>query len=156
MLCDSLLDNYQNAMKLVAETISQFDQEQWNKGIPFFQVPSKIAYHTVDCLDFYFREGPGEPYTWGHRFGGGWWELPDDQQPTPEALLAYLKDIKERIIQHFASLTERDLVSPFDPEKRHGETRLGHYIYALRHTMHHHGALSFLSLEHGNEEDSWA
>ena len=155
-LCDSLLDNYQKAIMLVAETISQFDQEQWGKGIDFFQVPSKIAYHTLDCLDFYFRENPNEEYIWGHRFHGGWWELPDERQPTQEALLEYLKDVEERIAQHLTSLNDDDLVTPYDEEKQHGETGLGHYVYALRHTMHHHGALSLLSLYYGNEEGSWA
>ena len=156
LLCDSLLDNYRKAIMLVAETIRQFDQEQWGKGIDFFQVPSKIAYHIVDCLDFYFRESLNEEYKWGHRFGGGWWELPDEGQPTQEALLEYLKDIEDKIVQHLTSLNDDDLVTPYDEEKQHGETRLGHYVYALRHTMHHHGSLSLLSLYYGNEEGSWA
>lgn len=155
LLCDSLLDNCQKAIALVAETISGLDQEQWGKGISFFQVPSKIAYHIVDCLDFYFRENPNEKYKWGHRFGGGWWELSDDEQPSQEALLGYLDEIKERIVQHLTSINDDDLTTPYDKEKQHSETRLGHYVYALRHTMHHHGALSLLSLYHGNEEGSW-
>ena len=155
LLCASMLDNYQKTIMLVAETISQFDQEQWGKGIDFFQIPSKIAYHIIDCLDFYFREIPNDEYKWGHRFGGGWWELADEQQPTQEALLEYLKEVEERIAYHLTSLIDIDLATPYDEEKRHGETRLGYYVYALRHTMHHHGALSLLSLYYGNENGTW-
>jgi hypothetical protein len=155
-LCGSLLDNHQKATTLVAETIGQFEQEQWGKGIDFFQVPSKAAYHVVDCLGFYFREDPNVEYRWGHRFDGGWWELPAERQPTREALLAYLEDIEERVAQHLVSLNDDDLVTPYDEEKQHGETRLGHYVYALRHTVHPRGALSLLSLYYGNEEGSWA
>ena len=155
-LCKSLLNNCENAIALVAETIRQFDQEQWLSGIEFFQVPAKIAYHIVDCLDFYFREDPGAEYEWGHRFGGGWWKLSDEEQPGPEDLLTYLKEIEGRIAGHLGSLSDEDLTTPFDEARQHGETRLGHYVYALRHTMHHHGALSLLSLYHGNEEGSWA
>jgi len=118
-------------------------------------VPSKIAFHTVDCLDFFFREDLDEKYEWGHRFGGAWWELPDEGQPTQVALAEYLKDIQDRILRHFTFLNDDDLITPYDGEKEHGETRLGHYVYALRHTMHHHGALSLLSLHFGNEEGSW-
>ncbi|MEJ2733832.1 MAG: DinB family protein [Anaerolineae bacterium] len=156
VLCDSLLDNYQKAIGLVAETIGQFDQDQWQKGISFFQVPAKIAYHIVDCLDYYFREDPAQAYKWGYRFGGGWWELPDEGQPSQEALLAYLQDVEARIVQHLSSLDDANLVTPYDAQQEHGETRLGHYIYGLRHTMHHHGALSLFSLQYGNEEGSWA
>jgi hypothetical protein len=110
---------------LVAETIRQFDQEQWGKGIDFFQVPSKIAYHIVDCLDFYFRESLNEEYKWGHRFGGGWWELPDQGQPTQEALLEYMKDIEDRIIQHLTSLNDDVLVTPYDEETNTVKPGLG-------------------------------
>jgi hypothetical protein len=33
--------------------------------------------------------------------------------------------------------------------------KIGHYIYALRHTMHHQGELAVLSIYHGNEGGSW-
>jgi uncharacterized damage-inducible protein DinB len=155
VLCEGLLDNYRKAIGLVAETIGQFDPEQWRQGISFFQVPCKIAFHTVDCLDYYFREAPEMEYRWGHQFGGGWWELTDDAQPDQQALLGYLREVEARIEEHLTSLTDGDLVTPYDAEGQLGETRLGHYVYALRHTMHHHGALSLLSLYQGNEEGSW-
>jgi hypothetical protein len=155
VLCDSLFRNFQRAVKLVAESIGQFEQDQWTRGIDSFQVPCKIAYHIIDCLDYYFREQPDKPYQWGYRFHGGWWELSDEKQPTPDALLQYLGDIEQRISQHFSALHDEDLATPYDEEKEHGDTRLGHYVYALRHTMHHHGALSLLSLTYGNQHGTW-
>ncbi len=155
-LCDSLLDNYRKAIALVAEVTRQFDQEEWRRGINFFQVPSKIAFHIVDTLDFFFRENPDDGYQWGHRFGGAWWQLSDDAQPNQEAVLEYLTEIEERIVQHFGWLDDASLVTPYDTKKEHGETRLGHYVYALRHTMHHHGAFSLLALHYGHQEGTWA
>jgi hypothetical protein len=155
LLCDSLLDNYRKAIALVVEVTRQFDQEEWRKGINFFQVPSKIAFHIVDTLDFYFRENPDDGYKWGHRFGGAWWQLSDDVQPSQEAVLEYLTVIEERIVQHFSLLDDASLVTPYDTKRQHGETRLGHYVYALRHTMHHHGAFSLLALYYGHEEGTW-
>ena len=35
-------------------------------------------------------------------------------------------------------------------------TLLGHYVYALRHTMHHHGELATLATYHGLPGGSWA
>ena len=156
VLCDSLLDNCRNAIAQVVEVTQQFDREEWLKGIDFFQVPAKIAFHIVDALDYYFRENPDEEYKWGHRFGGGWWELADEGQPSQEAVLEYLREIEERIERHFVLLDDASLVTPYDKKKDHGETRLGHYIYALRLTMHHHGAFSLLALHYGHPEGTWA
>ena len=154
-LCNSLDENFQAATKLVAETIGQFSPNQWTRGIDTFQVPCKIAYHIVECLDYYFREEPDKTFQWGYRFQGGWWELADENQPTPQALLEYLSEVECHVRHHFSGLQDDDLAIPFDKEKEHGETRLGHYVYALRHTMHHHGALSFISLSFGNKHGTW-
>jgi hypothetical protein len=35
------------------------------------------------------------------------------------------------------------------------KTRLGHYIYALRHAVHHHGQLAALASYHGHDGGSW-
>ena len=155
VLCNSLLGNFQAAVKLVAESIREFEQDQWTRGIDPFQVPCKIAYHIIDCLDHYFWEQPDEPYQWGYRFDGGWWELSDEEQPTQDALLEYLGEIEHRISQHLSVLHDEDLATPHDEENEEGDTRLGHYVYALRHTMHHHGALSLLSLTYGNQHGTW-
>ena len=36
-----------------------------------------------------------------------------------------------------------------------GATLLGHYVYALRHTMHHHGELAALAVHHTGDGGSW-
>lgn len=156
VLTKDLLNQYQRAISMLRATIGKFSFEQWTSGISWFQAPAKIAYHVIECLDAYFREDPDAPYTWGYRFGAPFWELPDREQPSQEALLEYLQDIEMRIERELSSLTDGSLAEPHDAEKRHAETRLGHYVYALRHTMHHHGALTLLSIYHGNEGGSWA
>ena len=155
LLCKSLDSNFQEAIKLTVETIWQFSPEQWTKGIDNFQIPWKISYHLIECLDYYFREQSVEPFHWGHRFQGGWWELPSDRIPSQNDLLNYLEEIKKRISVHFSRLDDSEFTIPFDKEREHGDTRLGHYLYALRHTMHHHGALSLLSLSYGNSPGTW-
>jgi len=154
-LSQGLLENYRSTLKLVADVISQFDDIQWLEGNSQLQVPWKLSYHIVDCLDYYFREAPEIEYDWGYRFGGGWWELAEKDVPSRQDMLKYLENIEERIITHLSSLEDQELQKPFDREKEHGETKLAHYIYGLRHTMHHHGSLSLLSLQFGNDEGIW-
>ena len=156
IFCQSLYVNFNNAFRLIEDTLSHFSPDQWLRGEDAFQVPAKISYHILDALDYYFRPEPTEKYTWGHRFGGGWWELPEADLPSPEDLLIYLKELEERVHWKFShELTDADLSEPFDKAKQHGETRLGHFVYALRHTLHHHGALSLLSLQFANPEGIW-
>ena len=102
-------------------------------------------------IDFFFREDRETGYQWGHRFGKPWRKLGDDEQPTPEEQLAYMVVLKARVKAHFAGLEDSQLYEPFAERP----TRLEYYLYALRHTMHHQGALTALSVYHGNDTDNW-
>ena len=135
--------------------MERFDDGQWVTGISFFQVPVKQAMHIVDCLDYYFSGKTASQYRWGHRFGGGWRELSDDQLPDKATLLEYALEIERRAISELASLADEDLSSPFEIDDGSGKTRLGHYVYALRHTLHHHGQYTVLAVHHGKEGGSW-
>jgi hypothetical protein len=116
-----------------------------------------LAYHLVEALDAYFWAGAvGEEFTYGSRFDGTWWEMEDAQLPDQEALLGYLDEVQGRIEKVFASMVDADLSRPFELYDWSGKTLAGHYAYALRHTMHHQGALSALATHHGHEGQNWA
>ena len=87
---------------------------------------------------------------WGWPFRGRW-ELAEQQLPSPAQVLGCLAETRGRICAHMAALTDADLTAPYD----HAETRLERCIYAIRHTMHHHGALSLLALQRGKPAGHW-
>jgi hypothetical protein len=153
-MVDDVADQYRRAFRMLYEEMERFDADQWLQGISAWQVPVNVAMHIVDCLDFYFCAESGEGYRWGHRFGGGWWELNADRRPDRDAVLAYAREIEARVLAELATLNDADLARPVN--RRSGATLLGHYIYALRHTMHHHGELSALAVYHGHAGGSWA
>ena len=70
-------------------------------------------------------------------------------------MLEYLDEVKGAIEEAFASLDDEKLSTPFELYAWSGSTLLGHYVYALRHTMHHQGALTVLATHHGHERESW-
>ncbi len=111
--------------------------------------------HILDCLDYYFTPAGSESYHWGHRFGGGWWELADDQLPGQAQVLAYAGELEARIEAELSALEDAALAEPYVQEEGPRQTRLGHYVYALRHTVHHHGQLSALGVFHGLEGGAW-
>ena len=146
IMTDDLLDQFQKAISMVRFTAEEFDDAQWLSGISWFET-----------LDFYFSgKRDGQEFTYGHRFGGTWWEMEDEQLPGQEALLEYLDEVQARIDETFASTDDAELSAPFDLYEWSGKTLAGHYAYALRHTMHHQGALSVLATHHGHEGQNWA
>jgi len=145
VLVNDLQDQFRRGILMVRNTIGKFSAQQWQSGITGFRVPSTLSYHIVECLDYYFRDTHLE-FGWGSRLG---------PQPTQQALLGYMDEIEARIVKHLAALDDVDLATPHDEKREHAQTRLGHYVYALRHTMHHHGALTLLSIHHGNVGGSW-
>jgi hypothetical protein len=147
-LVTDLLEQFQRTSRMLEAEIKRFSPEQWGKGINFFQTPAVQAMHLYDCLDYYFCGRNGDDYTWGHHFGGGWWELPEERWPSQETLLAYACELQARIETYFAGLDDGALAQPAPVDDSSGKTRLGHAIYALRHTVHHHGQLVTLAVYH--------
>jgi uncharacterized damage-inducible protein DinB len=156
-MTDDLLDQFQRAIGMVRFTVEEFEAEQWRAGISWFQTPARVAYHLVEALDGYFwGQADGQEFPYGYRLGGTWWEMEDAQLPTQDALLEYLDEVQGRIEETFASTDDARLSAPFDLYDWSGKTLVGHYAYALRHTMHHQGALSVLATHHGHEGQNWA
>jgi len=153
---NDLIDQFQRSFHMLYEEIERFDDKQWVTGLDSFLVPVKLAMHIVDCLDYYFSGKTGDEYSWGYRFGGGWWELPDDRLPGKAEILAYAWEIEARIINQLKALDDADLLKPADIHDGAAETALGRLVYALRHTLHHHGELSALAVHHGLQGGSWA
>ncbi|MHB1355206.1 MAG: DinB family protein [Anaerolineae bacterium] len=150
-LCASVLSNLRSAIALLAETIGQFTEPAWTRsGIDRFHVPVTIAMHTVECLDYYFRRDTATPWAWG-----GWWQHPDDVKPSPAELLSYLQDVAQRVELYWTVLTDADLSQPYTAGQEHSQSHLRHAIYAIRHTMQHHGALSLLALHAGYPSGHW-
>ena len=55
-----LTDQYQRAFRMLYDEITRFSEEQWAKGIDFFQVPIKVAMHRVAsrCPKLRIRKRP--------------------------------------------------------------------------------------------------
>jgi uncharacterized damage-inducible protein DinB len=152
---NDLIGQFEHALIIFKEEIERFKDDQWVTGFEFFQVPARQAIHLLECLEFYFAEKPLDGYPWGKRFGGGWWELTEEQLPSKEAILTYAKDVESRVMAVLSSLTDDDLFGPLDQPQDWGKTLLGHYIYALRHTTHHQGQLAALASYHGYQGGRW-
>jgi len=154
-LINDLIEQYKHTFRIVNQEIERFTDQDWLEGFSFFQVPVNQAVHLLDCLDFYFREDEVDDYQWGYRFGGGWWELDEEQLPGKNEVLDYTRELEYLILEKLASLDDVSLSETSPIQFEWAQTRLGLYIYALRHTLHHHGELAALAVYHGHEGGSW-
>ena len=158
VIVHELANSFKSTIGLLRESIRNLDDATWIKGKTYFQVPAKVAYHDVECLDYYFR-AIGQKFIWGHRFGKPWWQLANEEQPSQEVLIEYLDELEHRIVEHFAGVQDEDLHEVFDPDVEHVRNKIGEYLYALRHTVHHLGSLASLAASLGvkpGEWDNWA
>jgi hypothetical protein len=154
-ITDDLLDQYRRSFGMIRSELARLSEEQWIAGAPSFLSPVVLTMHTLDCLDYYFVEDAEQEYRWGHRFGGGWWELPIERLPDRASAGAYLAELEARVATRLRSLTDKELASPFPIADGSGKTWLGHYVYGLRHTTHHMGELAAISARLGNDAGSW-
>ena len=155
ILINDLLEQYKHTFRIICEEIERFNDQEWVDGFSFFQVPVKQSMHLLDCLDFYFRRDEVDNYKWGYRFGGGWWELGEDQLPGKAKVLAYGRELETFILGKLGSFDDVALSEPSPIQFEWAQTRLGLYVYALKHTLHHHGQLAAMSVYHGHEGGSW-
>ncbi len=153
VIVKALKKSFKNTIGLMRDTIENADDKKWRQGDHFIQVPAKLAYHNIECLDFYFRPDGMEKFEWGKRFGKSYWELSNEEQPAQSELIIYLDEITEQIFAHFDTLNDEMLVEPFpsNPEW----TRIEQYLYALRHTDHHQGSLAAVADLVGIPEADW-
>ena len=148
----SIINQYETTFRLLRRSIECFNAEQWINGIPPFEVPCKVAYHTLQCLVYYFRDDPEKGYREiPTKFGKDWWGIPDDELPNQSMMLEFLNEVSESVIAYLSALKDEDLGRQF-----HGQTTIMRNImYAMRHTMHHQGGLNVLSVHHGIDVDLW-
>lgn len=150
-LCMDFAKHYSTACELLRKLISAFTEEQWHVGVSDFETPVNLAYHTIECLDYYFCVGDRKKFSFGYRFGGSWWQLPEEKKPSAEVLIEYLDEIDSRITGFFSEREDTHLNEAYDES----QSNMSWYLYALRHTLHHQGGLNALAAYHRMDVGGW-
>ena len=65
--------------------------------------------------------------------------------------MAFLEEVDGLVRKYLSGLSDADLGAVFSGD----ETIMENLVYAIRHTMHHQGALNLLSIHHGIDADLW-
>jgi len=138
---NALADQFERMWVMLREAIENYPDEEWKRDAShWFLIPSRLAYHTIETVDYYSRESP-EEMRWAERFGGVDWQTKEAEKlPGREAMLDYLEEIRGSLRGKLCSMSDEaflaDHAFPWT-----GATVLERMIYTLRHSMFHLGQI---------------
>ena len=156
----ALNEQYGAAIEMLRINLKSCPKEVWDdrtSGPPFWHV----AYHAMWFLDWYLSDSYGTRESFKSKFGDASQHFEQltvdnikDVVLTPEQLIEYLSEIKEKTKTRFDNLTSETLThaSVFD---WHGNSVLSSLLYNLRHVMLHIGALNLRLHREGVKLDNW-
>ncbi len=151
-IATELADQFDRAWRMIRETITGFSETDWTGGGVDYLVPARIAYHIVETVEYYIGDKPSGKFAWGQRFGGDWKTIEKDQLPKQEDMLSYLKEIERRLVEWISHCDFQASNKLFEWT---GNTQLGHVLYVLRHTLHHHGEMNYILFQSGYKKVNW-
>ena len=137
---NGLADQFEHMWMMLRETIGNCTDEEWKRDAGhWFLIPSRLAYHIIETVDFYSRESPeGMPFA--ERFGVDWETREVEKLPDRESLLDYLEEIRGSLKGKLRSRPDETILAGH-PFPWTGATVLERMIYTLRHSMFHLGQI---------------
>lgn len=125
----------QRTLAMLVDAVGLFPAAEWRRGDDPYLVPSRLAYHAVETIDYYFSDKP-EDFPWGTRFGAGWEKATPDQLPDQTQILVYVREVEAKLEVWLESLSD-ELARQATAFPHTGQSQLEFAIYMLRHTQHH-------------------
>jgi len=151
---NGLADQFERMWTMLREAIGNCLDEEWKREAGhWFLIPSRLAYHTIETVDFYGRESP-EEMDWAVRFGVDWETKEAEKLPDREPMLDYLEEIKSSLERKLHSMSDEALLAdhafPWT-----GATVLDRMVYTLRHSMFHVGQIQAELRRRGMKGAEW-
>jgi hypothetical protein len=144
VISESILNQFLKGLEMTKDAVDFVPTSKWHEGYGkwFF---SLNAYHTVETIEFYFRDDP-KGMKWGGRAGFSWddvKEIKDDVLPmiTKDLVLEYIEEVKESLSTKLQDSTDEQLLK--NDKFKGFSCILEKLQYALRHTAQHCGELAY-------------
>ena len=145
-------EQFGRALQMIRETITAFSDTDWIAGGAGYLVPVRISYHLIETIEYYIGDNPSKEAPRKRRFGGDWQTMEKEQLPKKEDMLLYMEEIETRLAEWINNCD-------FEAENKlfewTGNSQLGHALYVLRHTLHHHGEMNYILFESGYKKVNW-
>lgn len=143
---------YHRAIEMFREAIHLFPEAEWKHGETDYLRPAGVAFHVVECLDFYTQEKPGKEFPWGYRFNVNWYEPESAKLPDKDQVLTYLSEMETKLANWFE---DNDLLSEEKLMPKMAKTMLGRAVYGIRHMQHHLSEMAQELTSRGYKAPEW-
>jgi uncharacterized damage-inducible protein DinB len=153
-LGNGLADQFERMWMMLREAINNCADEEWKSDAGhWFLIPSRLAYHIIETVEFYSRESP-EGMDFAGRFGVDWETREAEKLPDREAMLDYLEEIRGSLRGKLRSMSDEALLAEH-PFPWTGATVLERMVYTLRHSMFHLGQIQAELRRRGLKGAEW-
>lgn len=150
---DALANQFDRAWEMLRAVFRRIPDDRWRADADRRLTPARWALHIVETVDSYMGTSMDD-FPWGQRFCD-WEGGATDELPTREKLLDYLEEVAAKLDEQLRGLTDEEAAAE-SPFVWTGSALLGHWLYVLRHTMHHTGELNMLLRVCGQaDEGEW-
>ncbi|MFX0212323.1 MAG: DinB family protein [Candidatus Hodarchaeota archaeon] len=150
-----LNEQFNRMWKLLSEVIVKTPNDIWGKDLRSLHASSRLAFHTVETVDFYIGETETN-FPWGKKFGEPLWEtFTESKLPTKAQVKEYADEMKKKVETIFAKCNDIKFLEPQKIFSWTGETLLDRFVYILKHSYYHLGQINQLIKESGNEPTDW-
>jgi uncharacterized damage-inducible protein DinB len=154
---ESLRDHFTRTFGMLRGAIEAFPEDQWRGGDVEQFVPARQALHIVGTADFYSGQWEGAEFPWDERTGCDWEAAPREALPSQQQLLAYLDDVKARIMAWLTKRGDEGLLG--EPQDKRfpwtGTCELARALHLIRHTHHHLGKIHAELRRRGIARPEW-
>ncbi len=154
-LAPTIKGQFENAWGMLREIVNTFSDEEWRQGDVNYLVPARIAYHTVETVEYYSSGRGLKAFPWGHRAGVDWESAPKERLPSRQVVLDYLEDVRRANARWIDALGDVGLTAPDETFHDEGMTHLDRALYVLRHTHQHLGELCAEMRRRGLSRPGW-
>lgn len=155
IIVESFEKQFGRSWNMLREVVNRLNDDQWHKGgDTWTDVPSRSAYHVVQCAEFYIWEGTAEEFDW-ERNGTRPWDSPPEQLPSRQDLLRYIDRIEADTNAWLHKQRDSGLLGSNEKEPKYCASALERMLYALRHLQHHVAQISQESKRRGYGAAEW-
>lgn len=154
-LVSSLKDQWTRAWTMWEEMIHSIPEAEWTKGDIDYLIPARHLIHVAVGDDVFSSDTPFDQYDHLQWFGVGEWGTPPADLPNKKTALAKLADIRATVEARLAKLDDAALLEPEQAHPWSGQTRVGKWLYNLRHIQHHLGEVNAELIRRGIRGVDW-
>jgi hypothetical protein len=154
-LVSSVKDQWARTWAMWEEMIRSISDEEWTKGDIDYLIPARHLIHVAVGDDVFSSDTPFDEYDHLQWFGVGEWGTSPAELPSKEVALEKLADIRATVEARLAKLDDAALLEPEQAHPWIGQTRVGKWLYNLRHVQHHLGEVNAELIRQGIKGVGW-